>query len=190
MQNLNIALYRDFHDPGGHEGEGNSDIIPAVSQGYTIRDLRLPEDEAAAVSFIAGLQKYEREFEPNRRIDPRVGADYFAVLMRRIASHEGRVFVAEQNGIAVGWAVFLVEEEPIYIVEKERRAAVVAELFVAENVRGIGIGKSLLASCEAEARRRGANVLMIGVVQKNAQARAVYLATGFSPYAEVLRKHL
>jgi GNAT superfamily N-acetyltransferase len=158
--------------------------------GFTICDARWPEDEAAAILFIDGLQMYEREFEANRRTDSQVGSDYFAVLINRVADHEGRIFVAEQDGIAVGWAVFLVEEEPIYIVERERRAALVAELYVARNARGIGIGKSLLASCEAEARRRNANVLMIGVVQKNTQARAVYLAAGFHPYVEVLRKHL
>jgi len=44
---------------------------------FTIRDARWPEDEAAAVSFIDGLQNYEYRFEPNRRIDAQVGADYF-----------------------------------------------------------------------------------------------------------------
>ena len=48
--------------------------------GFTIRDARWPDDEAAAISFIDALQKYEREFEPNRRIDAQVGADYFEVL--------------------------------------------------------------------------------------------------------------
>jgi GNAT superfamily N-acetyltransferase len=135
--------------------------------GFTIRDARWPEDEAAAILFIDGLQMYEGEFEANRRTDPQVGSDYFAVLINRVADREGRVFVAEQDGIAVGWAVFLVEEEPVYIVDKDRRAGMVAELYVVQNARGAGIGKSLLVACEAEASRRGANVLLIGVLQKN-----------------------
>jgi aminoglycoside 3-N-acetyltransferase I len=158
--------------------------------GFTIRDARWPEDEAAAIWFIDGLQRFEQKMEPNRRIDPQVGADYFAVLMKRVAENEGRVFVAEQNGASVGWAVFLIEDEPIYIVEKDRRAAYVAELFVWEKARGTGVGKALLGACEREAIARGVQVIMIGVLQKNARARAVYRAAGFAPYAEVLRKQL
>lgn len=90
--------------------------MSSSAQRYTIRDARWPEDEAAAISFIDGLQKFEHEMESNRRIDPQVGEDYFAVLMARVAEHQGRVFTAEQDGVAVGWAVFLIDDDPVYIV--------------------------------------------------------------------------
>lgn len=156
---------------------------------FIIRDARWPEDEAVCISFIDALQKFEYELEPNRRIDPQVGTDYFAVLMKRVAEHDGRVFVAEQDGSVAGWAVFLVDDDPVYVVEEQRRTGLVAELFVTKDVRGTGIGKSLLSACAAEAQKRNLAVLMIGVLAKNSRARAVYLAAGFAPYAEVLRKH-
>src|SRR5689334_11263875 len=114
--------------------------------GFTIRDARWPEDEPAAVSFIDGLQKYEHEFEPNRRIDPRVGKDYFRELMKRVADNEGRVLIADQGGDAVGWAVFLVEQEAVYVIESERRPGYIAELFVRDSARGTGAGKALIAA--------------------------------------------
>ncbi|HEY1963064.1 MAG TPA: GNAT family N-acetyltransferase [Rhizomicrobium sp.] len=157
---------------------------------FTIRDARWPEDEAATVSFIDGLQKFEYQFEPNRRIDPHVGADYFRELMKRVAENEGRVFVAEEDGAAVGWAVFLMEQQEVYVVESDRRTGYIAELFVDESARGTGVGKALIAACETHARAKGLNVLMIGVLPKNVRARAVYHAAGFSPYAEQLRKRL
>jgi GNAT superfamily N-acetyltransferase len=157
---------------------------------FTIREARWPADEGAAVSFIEGLQKFERRFESNRRIDAQVGADYFRDLMKRVTDNDGRVFIAEQHGAAVGWAVFLIEQDAVYIVENERRTGYVAELFVQEHVRGTGIGKALIAACEAQARASGLKVLMIGVLPKNARARAVYLGAGFAPYSEQLRKYL
>jgi GNAT superfamily N-acetyltransferase len=157
---------------------------------FTIRDARWPEDESAAVSFIDGLQKFESQFEPNRRIDPQVGADYFAELMKRVGNQEGRAFIADRNGAAVGWAVFLVEKEAVYVLEEERRVGYVAELFVGESARGAGMGKALIAACEAHARGTGLKVLMIGVLPKNTRARSVYKAAGFSPYSDQLRKYL
>jgi GNAT superfamily N-acetyltransferase len=158
--------------------------------GLTIRDACWPQDEWAAVSFIDGLQKFEHQFEPNRRIDPQVGHDYFAILMGRVAESEGRVFIAEDQVGPVGWAVFLVEKDAVYIVEKERRVGYVAELFVKEDARGTGAGKLLLEACELEARSRNLKVLMIGVLGKNTRARTVYLAAGFGAYSEDLRKYL
>jgi hypothetical protein len=69
---------------------------------FTIRDARWPDDEAAAVSFIDGLQRYESVFESNRRLDGAVGAEFFAELVKHAAENEGRIFVAERNGAAVG----------------------------------------------------------------------------------------
>lgn len=161
-----------------------------MSGPFTIRDARWPEDGAAAVSFINGLQAYEHRFESNRRIDPQVGTDYFRELMTRVVDNQGRVFIAEQNGAAVGWAVFLIEQDALYIVRAERRAGYIAELFVQESARRSGVGTALIGTCEAHARASGLTVLMIGVLSQNVHARAVYLAAGFTPYSEQLRKRL
>ena len=161
-----------------------------MSELFAIRDLHLPDDRAACISFIDGLQKYEHAFEPNRRIDATVAEEYFTLLMKRVAENEGRIFIGEMAGEPVGWAVFVLDDDSRYVVEEERRCAYLAELFVEERARGTGLGKALMAACEHEARAKGMNVFMIGVLPKNARARGVYLAAGFEPYSEQLRKYL
>ena len=64
----------------------------------TIRDAEWPRDEAAALALIDGLQRYEHAFEPNRRIDAAVAAEYRDVLMKAVAEKGGIVRVAEADG--------------------------------------------------------------------------------------------
>lgn len=158
--------------------------------GFTIREARLPDDESACLSFIAGLQRYEHRFEPDRRIDPAVAEDYFAVLLKRVAEHRGRIFVAEADGKAIGWAVFVVEQNAIYVVEGERTYGYVAELFVNEEARGRGIGQALIEACESEGRAKGLKLMMIGVLAGNTRTASIYGRAGYSPYATELRKYL
>lgn len=155
-----------------------------------IRDIILPDDEAAAQSFIDGLQRYEHAFEPDRRIDDTVAAEYFAVLMERVAKNNGRVFMAEQHGDVIGWAVFVVERNALYIVEGERTHGYIAELFVSESARGQGVGRRLIAACESQARALGLRHIMIGVLSGNRRTAEVYARAGYAPYSSELRKYL
>ena len=161
-----------------------------MGDGYIIRDLRLAEDKPACLSFIAGLQQYEHTFEPDRRVDAHVAEDYFAALMKRVAEQEGRVFVAEVDGAAIGWAVLVIERNYVYVVEEQRTYGYIAELFVRKDARGRGIGQALIEACEGEARRRGLKLMMIGVLPANARAAATYARAGYSPYAMELWKYL
>ncbi len=54
-------------------------------------------------------------------------------------------------------------------------------LAVAPDWRGRGIGAALLAALEAEAWRRGYDMLRLDVADDNARARALYLRLGFDP---------
>ena len=158
--------------------------------GFTIRDARWPDDEATAISFIDALQNHEYAFEKDRRIDPAVGKEYFTALRKRIAEQQGRVFVAAQNRSVVGWAVFLVEHNFVYVVEEQRTFGYIAELFVVEEARGRGIGQSLIAACEEEGRARGLKLMMIGVIPGNKRTAAIYTEAGYAPYSMELRKFL
>jgi GNAT superfamily N-acetyltransferase len=161
-----------------------------MGKSFHIRDAKFPDDKAACVAFIDGLQKYEHALEPDRRIDAKVGEEYFAELMARLEKHAGRIFIAESEGKPVGWAVFVIDTLEIYVVEDERICGYVAELYLNEDMRGTGAGKALLEACEAEAHRRGVKHLMIGVLSKNARAAKVYADAGFAPHSAQLRKYL
>jgi len=158
--------------------------------GCRVRDARLPGDEPAFAGFIDALQSFEHEFEPDRRVDEEAGRDYLAVLLARAAQQKGRIFVAELDGRAVGWAVFVEDTAPLYVIEDERRTGWVSELFVEEGARGTGLGRALLAACEKEAGERGIKALMIGVHARNERARKVYADAGFGPYIQHLKKRL
>jgi GNAT superfamily N-acetyltransferase len=156
----------------------------------TIRDLKLPDDRAAVLSFIMGSQHYEHAFEPNRRLDPAVAEEQLAFLLDGVGKHRGRVFVADDDGQAIGWAVFVVGEAPVFVVEAERTHGYVAELFVTEGMRGRGVGRALLAACEEETRRAALKQIKIGLLTANRRAAEVYAGAGFAPYASELRKYL
>lgn len=156
----------------------------------TIRDVRLPQDEPAILSFLHGLQDYEAGFEPDRRRDPAWALEHWREALRRRADRNGVMLVAEEDGVAVGWAFAHDETNELFVVEAERSHGFIAELFVVPEARGRGLGRALIAACEAWARGRGHKLLMIGVLAKNARALRAYEGAGYSPYNLILRKYL
>jgi GNAT superfamily N-acetyltransferase len=156
-----------------------------------IREGGLPEDKPAILTFITGLQHFERSIEPDRRVDDSVAEEFYAVLLQRIANQHGRIFIAEtRDGAALGWAQVHEEENEIYVVAEERRLGYIAELYVMEHARGRGVGRALIAACEAWARERGLKVIMIGTLAGNLRADRLYRAQGYAPYDIELRKYL
>lgn len=157
---------------------------------FLIRDIDLPKDKSAVLSFIRGSQHYERAFEPDRRIDPEVADEYYPMLMNQVAAKNGRVFVADQDGTAIGWAVFVVEQNMLYVIEAERSYGYIAELFVNEDSRSLGVGRALIAACEDEARRRRLGQIMIGVLTQSKRTADIYARAGYAAYTSELRKYL
>jgi GNAT superfamily N-acetyltransferase len=155
-----------------------------------IRDIRLPHDKPDGLSFIMGSQRFEHAVEPNRRLDPAVAEEHFAVLTERVATERGRIFVADDDGRAIGWGVFIVAQHPVFVVADERTFGYIDELYVVEDARGRGVGQALIAACEDEARRLGLKQILLGVLDGNTRAREIYARAGFAPYALELRKYL
>jgi GNAT superfamily N-acetyltransferase len=110
--------------------------------------------------------------------------------MDRVAANQGRVFIAEADGRAIGWGVFIVEQNPLFIIEAERNCGYIAELFVVEASRSLGVGRALIAACEDEARRLGLNHVKIGVLTANRRSAGIYELAGYAPYSSELRKYL
>jgi ribosomal protein S18 acetylase RimI-like enzyme len=155
---------------------------------FLIREAR-PTDRPHFLAFIMDLQRFESAFEPNRRLNSPVAKEYLALLEKDVAEG-GKIFVAEQDGAPVGWSIVLEQDDDIYVVAEERRHAYISELFVAEAVRGLGVGRALIAACEDWARTRKLNVVQIGVLPGNVRAKATYERAGYSHYALQLRKYL
>jgi GNAT superfamily N-acetyltransferase len=144
-----------------------------------IRTARLPDDEPAILSFIWGLQKFERDFEANRRLDSDFATEHWADA-RVHAATRGAIFIAENDGRPVGWAIVLEEAGDLFVEKRERRYGFVAELFVEASARGQGHGRALIKACEGWSRGRGMSVLIIGVLTGNDKAAAVYKRDGLT----------
>jgi GNAT superfamily N-acetyltransferase len=78
----------------------------------------------------------------------------------------------------------------LYVIEQQRTYGYIAELFVNEDARSLGVGRTLIAACEAESRRLGLGQIMIGVLAGNSRAARIYARAGYSPYSSELRKYL
>ena len=154
----------------------------------TIREARLPDDKRVLLGFIEGLQRYEAEFEPDRRLDAAYAEDQFAWLMR--TAGKGAIFLAEIGGRAAGWIMVYADEAPPYVIDAERRHAVICELFVDPPVRGQGAGRALMAACEQWAKAQGLSVIHIGHLSLNSRAAKVYEEAGYAPYVVLRRKRL
>jgi len=164
-------------------------MSPTVS--FRVRAARLPDDKPALLGFIIGMQHFESAIETDRRTDPDVAEEFYAVITDRIAQKNGRILIAESdNGRALGWAASCEEESEVYIHADERTYGYIAELYVAEEMRGRGVGRALIAACEEWARERGLKAMMIGVLSRNARAHGVYRGAGFQDYVTMLRKYL
>ncbi len=154
----------------------------------TVRPASLPDDKPVLLDFIVELQRFEAEFESDRRLDAAYAEDQFADLMKNLDN--GAVFVAEDDGRSVGWVMVYETEGKPYVIEEERRQAVICELYVDPVLRGKGAGRALLAACEDWARGRGIAVIHIGHLSSNRRASDVYEKAGYASYVLARRKRL
>jgi GNAT superfamily N-acetyltransferase len=156
----------------------------------SVREVRLPDDEPAILSFIQGLQDYELGFENNRRRDTNFVVDHWRDAQHRCAEKHGVMFIAEQDGRNVGWVCAYEEHGELFITEPERRHGFIAEIFVAAQARGQGHGKALIQACEDWSRGLGHKLLTIGVLARNAHAIRAYEGAGYAPYSMTMRRYL
>lgn len=157
---------------------------------FRIREGDLTRDRDAMRRFILGLQRFEYDIVPNRRLDDEVAEDHLRQMFRDPGKAHGIFMVEDETGAVQGWAVVIEATDQIYVEESLRRYAYIAELYLEDGLRGTGAGKALLAACEDWARAHGFHTLQIGVLAGNARARKVYGDAGFAPYAMELRKRL
>jgi GNAT superfamily N-acetyltransferase len=158
---------------------------------FEIRDATLPKDKPELLAFILGSQRFEKVFEPNRRLDEPVAQEHFDVLLAQVQKNRGRMLVAEgDGGQLLGWGVAHTVADDVFVVAEERTFGYISELFVIESMRGKGVGQALIKACESWARSLGLHVLRIGVLAGNERAVAIYQRAGFAPDSMNLRKYL
>ena len=87
----------------------------------------------------------------------------------------GGVWTIDLDGTLAGYIVVLLG----YSLEFGGRFGLLDELFVAENCRGMGLGRQALAFADAQCRARGWQALRLEVGRKNERAQSLYARSGF-----------
>ncbi|MGF1612062.1 MAG: GNAT family N-acetyltransferase [Kiloniellales bacterium] len=128
-----------------------------------------PADTAALAGLVRGLLQFER-YGKQEHVTPEAVAAWIGGAAPAI-----EVLLAEQAGSAVGYLAFyrafsLFRGGPVLLVEN---------LYVAEEARGRGVGRRLLAAAAAEAEKRGYGRIELHVRADNPESRAFYRRVGF-----------
>jgi len=148
----------------------------------------LDSDAAALRLCVVVLQDAERAIDP-RLLPGKVMADaYCERIHARCRETAGKIFVAEENSLVVGFSAVLAHEPFTELDDPPGHYSLIADLVVLEPYRGRGIGHLLLEKAEAYAKQAGATELRIGVLSGNRIARQLYLDVGFHPHLELLTK--
>lgn len=107
---------------------------------------------------------------------PLDGAQARAAFEHLLADEgHGRVWIAERDGEAVGYAVLTLG----FAMEYYGRDGFLDDLYLAPAARGQGLGTKLVDAVEREARALGVRALRLEVGRDDHRAKALYAARGF-----------
>ena len=152
-----------------------------------------PYDPARDLDALRALnvehQDFSRSLEPSWPEGKAVVDDYVAYLEREVAARDGRVFMAEIDGAVAGF-ICVVSATRGDSPDDPAVYAWVHDIFVRPAYRRRGVATALMAEAEAFVRARGARELRLGVIDRNADARAMYRGLGFRDYLRILTKPL
>jgi GNAT superfamily N-acetyltransferase len=101
---------------------------------------------------------------------PEEGANFFRLDAEEVADGRGAFLVAYIDGRAVGCGA---------VRRIDPHMAEIKRMYVAPEVRGRGVGRQLLVSLEAEARRLGISRLVLETGPRQPEALALYRGTGY-----------
>ena len=118
-------------------------------------------------------------FDHDRFLAPAAGTEeaYAAFLGRAVDSRDACVFVAERNGIIVGYT--FVALEPLSWKELRGPAGFIHDLAVDEKAWRSGVGTELMKAGVEWLRGHGAPRVILGTAAPNAAARSLFHKLGF-----------
>ena len=159
------------------------------SEPIEIRAFR-PGDEDSVNLCIAQLQEYERAIDNRVLPGDAVRGWYLDYLQKQCAVQDGTIFVALVSGCVVGFAAVQAKVRCEDEDEEDYEFAYISDVGVNVAHRGRGIGRALIAKCEAFARSKGARWLRNAVLGRNAPARGLYESHGFEDRQVLMEKAL
>ena len=150
----------------------------------------LPADRGTVAGLIHQLNVFEADLVGDRRRDYGAAEEYYDELMQRLSRRNGRVVLAEAEGLVVAAMGFSLDQDAAYVTGDVRNHGTVTDLIVHSDWRGRGIGRMLLNEAERLTKEAGLKRLVIGALVANERAEHTYRAFGFAPYVSILSKEL
>ena len=143
-----------------------------LSDIYDIRDLWI------------SMMDYHKEFDNRFTIVAR-GPERFLEYCKNIIKNSSyHVLVAEVDNTVVGYVISAIFENPeIFILS---RYGFLAEMSVAADYRGSGIGKKLWARTVKWFRKEGINTVQLNVSYLNESGINFWNSLGFKPFLHIL----
>lgn len=137
--------------------------------------------DALLVSVLATVTFYEAYFEqdsPDDLAEYLHGSFSPDQVRKELAEEDTAFFIAFRNGKAVGYAKLLDGSTADGVTGE--RPVELKRIYLVERVWGSGVGAKLLEFCERFARKKGHDVLWLGVWQENRRGQSFYSKHGFT----------
>lgn len=139
---------------------------------------RATRDDAAKIAeFAVALADQHTGYDPSRftRVITTEGAEWF--YGSRTEAENSVVLVAEIDDAIVGFAYMTYE--PVLYSELATKAAWLDDIYLIPEARGTGAGRELLEGVRNEAKRFGADKVLLSVSEKNAIGQQFFERNGF-----------
>lgn len=125
------------------------------------------------------LQDFERGLDPRLPAGAEIVDEYVPWMLERCRQCNGKVIVAELDGVVAGFATILTKVRSEEIDDGPVEFGLVGDLVVSAGYRHHGIGTALLEASESFARANDVKWLRIGVLANNTVADRMYEALGY-----------
>jgi len=135
------------------------------------------------VKFMENLQDYLIKIDPEKRLrrPASYGDIYVEELLRKVLKDDGKIYLAEKEGVPVGMIAGIIEI-PNEIEEIDHfpfKTGNIIELIVDENCRGEKIGLYLMKKMEEYFLSKNCDTLWVDVFTSNQSAHEFYKKYGF-----------
>ncbi|MFN3671685.1 MAG: GNAT family N-acetyltransferase [Bosea sp. (in: a-proteobacteria)] len=147
-------------------------------------------DRDSVLGLLMELAAHEAGLSATRATGPATAQALLADDCAEALDQGGAQFVADIEGVCVGYLALRFGETGPYVLAPLRRHVLVENIVVASAQRGRGLGQALLAEAERFARAAGCQALHLGVLPGNGPALAAYERAGFSVFSIEMSKRL
>ena len=134
------------------------------------------ETRIAALADVAALVELYSGFRDSLLRTTPTAEELKVSLETLVQAPEVRLFLATMNGRSVGYAA----QRYLYSAWASGEEALLEDLYVQSDCRGLGVGRCLVEHAIRDARERRCRSMSLDTNEKNPASNALYLSLGFT----------